>query len=227
MTPAARLSAAIEVLADIEARRRPAADALKDWGLSHRFAGSGDRAAIAGLAYDALRRRASAAWIMGEEMPRAIVLGTLRLERGLDVDALAALADGSRFAPGPLSDTERTRLAAASLEDAPPWVAGDYPEWLDPHFARVFGEERAAELAALAARAPLDLRVNTLKADRQCRCRAFRARRRADALVTTRAAHPAQGGGEEPGDPRRARLPQGDDRNTGRRLAARRAARRR
>ena len=49
MTPAARVSAAIEVLADIGARRRPAADALKDWGLSHRFAGSGDRAAIAGL----------------------------------------------------------------------------------------------------------------------------------------------------------------------------------
>ena len=45
MTPAARLSAAIEVIADIDARRRPAADTLKDWGLSHRFAGSGDRAA--------------------------------------------------------------------------------------------------------------------------------------------------------------------------------------
>ena len=45
MTPAARISAAIEVVADIEARHRPAADALKDWGLSHRFAGSGDRAA--------------------------------------------------------------------------------------------------------------------------------------------------------------------------------------
>ena len=40
MTPAARLSAAVEVLADIAARRRPAADALKDWGLAHRFAGS-------------------------------------------------------------------------------------------------------------------------------------------------------------------------------------------
>jgi len=71
MTPAARLSAAIEVLADIEAQRRPAAQALKDWGLSHRFAGSGDRAAIAGLTYDALRRRASAAWIMGADTPRA------------------------------------------------------------------------------------------------------------------------------------------------------------
>jgi len=62
MTPAARLSAAIEVLSEIEARRRPGADALKDWGLSHRFAGSGDRAGIAGLVYDALRRRASSAW---------------------------------------------------------------------------------------------------------------------------------------------------------------------
>ena len=59
MTPGARLSAAIEVIADIEARRRPAADALKDWGLVHRFAGSGDRAAIAGLVYDTLRGRLS------------------------------------------------------------------------------------------------------------------------------------------------------------------------
>ncbi len=45
-------------------------------------------------------------------------------------------------------------------------MAGDYPEWLDPYFARVFGAERAEEIAALARRAPLDLRVNSLKADR-------------------------------------------------------------
>jgi 16S rRNA (cytosine967-C5)-methyltransferase len=166
MTPAARLSAAVEVLADIAARRRPSADALKDWGLAHRFAGSGDRAAVAGLVYDALRRRASAGWIMDEGTPRAILLGMLRLERGLDLDAIAALCDGTRFAPAPLSGTERSRLATASLADAPAWIVGDYPEWLDPQVVRVFGEERAAELGALAARAPLDLRVNTLKADR-------------------------------------------------------------
>src|SRR3989442_240594 len=64
MTPGARVSAAIEVVAEIEARRRPAADALKDWGLARRFAGSGDRAAIAGLVYDTLRRKASAAFVM-------------------------------------------------------------------------------------------------------------------------------------------------------------------
>jgi len=166
MTPSARLSAAIEVLADIEARRRPANDALKDWGLGHRFAGSGDRAAIAGLLYDALRRKASAAWIMGEETPRAAVLGMLKLERGLEADAIAVLADGSRFAPEPLNEQERERLTNASLDGAPLHVAGDYPEWLDPHLAKTFGDERAAEGAGLSSRAPLDLRVNSLQADR-------------------------------------------------------------
>jgi 16S rRNA (cytosine967-C5)-methyltransferase len=167
MTPGARLSAAIEVLADIETRRRPAADVLKDWGLSHRFAGSGDRAAIAGLVYDALRRKASAAFVMGEGTPRAVVLGMLALERKLDLAAIARLAEDGRHAPGALTDAERARLAAPSLDGAPPYVAGDYPEWLDAALARTFGEERAAEGAALASRAPLDLRVNTLKGSRE------------------------------------------------------------
>src|SRR5262249_29769132 len=167
MTPSARISAAIDVMGDIEARRRPAADALKDWGLAHRFAGSGDRAAIAGLVYDALRRRASATHLMGAEGPRAIVLGMLRLGRKLDVAAIADLFTGARFAPQPLSEEEGARLAADGLDDAPPWVTGDYPQWLDPAFARVFGEERQVEGAALASRAPLDLRVNTLKGNRE------------------------------------------------------------
>jgi 16S rRNA (cytosine967-C5)-methyltransferase len=167
MRPAARIAAAIEIVADIEARRRPAADALKDWGLSHRFAGSGDRAAIAGLVYDALRRRASSAYVMGEDNARAIVLGMLRLERGLDADAIAAMFGNARYAPEPLSEGERAALAAADLAHAPAYVAGDYPEWLDPHLARVFGDDRGEEGAALSSRAPLDLRVNTLKAERE------------------------------------------------------------
>jgi 16S rRNA (cytosine967-C5)-methyltransferase len=167
MTPAARLSAAIEVFADIEARRRPAADVLKDWGLAHRFAGSGDRAAIAGLVYDALRRKSSAAWLMGEATPRAVLIGMLRRERGLDVTAIAALCSGARYAPAPLTEGEIAALASEALADAPAHVQGDYPDWLDAPLTRVFGEERAAEGAALASRAPLDLRVNTLAAERE------------------------------------------------------------
>ncbi len=167
MTPAARLSAAIEVVADVEVRRRPAGDALKDWGLAHRFAGSSDRAAIAGLVYDTLRRKSSSAWLMGEAGPHAAVIGMLHRERGLDAAGIEALCSGERFAPAPLTQVERAALAGDRLASAPPPVLGDYPDWLDPHFSRVFGQDRAAEGAALASRAPLDLRVNTLKAERE------------------------------------------------------------
>jgi 16S rRNA (cytosine967-C5)-methyltransferase len=167
VTPAARLSAAIEVFADIEARRRPAAEALKDWGLSHRYAGSGDRAAIAGLVYDALRRKSSSAALTGEASPRAALIGMLHRERGLDVAAVAALCSGARYAPAPLTEGEKAALASDALADAPAHIQGDYPDWLDAALARVFGDERAAEGAALASRAPLDLRVNTLAADRE------------------------------------------------------------
>ncbi|MFG1402171.1 RsmB/NOP family class I SAM-dependent RNA methyltransferase [Xanthobacter sediminis] len=164
MTPAARIAAAIEVLADIATRRRPAPEALKDWGLGHRFAGSGDRAAIAGIVYDTLRRRASAAAVMGSDEPRALVLGMLAVMRGLDVEAIARLADGARYAPAALSADERSRLANPDLSEAAPFVRGDYPQWLHASLRHVLGEDVVAEGQALATRAPLDLRVNTLKA---------------------------------------------------------------
>ena len=103
MTPAARLSAAIELIDAIDTQRVPAAKALKEWGTAHRYAGSGDRAAISGLVWDVLRRRASSAWIMDEDTPRARVLGMLKVERGMHADAIAALCDGGRFAPQPLT----------------------------------------------------------------------------------------------------------------------------
>src|ERR1700737_3167334 len=167
MTPAARLSAAIELIETIDADRIPAAKALKEWGTAHRYAGSGDRAAISGLIWDVLRRRASSAWIMEEDTPRARTLGMLKLERGMDVDDIAALCDGGRFAPEPLSERERAALTSRSLADAPAHIAGDYPEWLDGYLAEVFGDDRVAEATAMASRAPLDLRVNTLKAKRE------------------------------------------------------------
>jgi 16S rRNA (cytosine967-C5)-methyltransferase len=166
VTPAAHALAAIEVLAEIEDRHRPAPQALKEWGAARRFAGSGDRARIASLVYDALRSRASIAWRMGSDAPRALVLGALAFTRNADVDALALSFGASPHAPEPPNEAERASMIAASLEGAPEHVRGDYPEWLDASLARVFGEDRAEEGAALARRAPLDLRVNALKGDR-------------------------------------------------------------
>ena len=163
MTPAARIAAAIEVLTDIEARRRPAADAMKDWGLSHRFAGSGDRAAISSLVYDALRKKSSSAWIMGDSSPRAEILGALRQTRGLDVDGISALFSGEGHAPMKLAEAERARLASADLSGAPPHVLGDFPEWLTLEFEASFAADAADEGRALAERAPVDLRAILLK----------------------------------------------------------------
>src|SRR6202012_1323344 len=167
MTPAARLSAAIEVIDTIEAQRAPAAQALKEWGTAHRFAGSGDRAAIAGLVWDVLRRRSSSAWVMDDDTSRSRVLGMLKVERGMDTDAVAALCDGGRFAPQPLTEAERAALTSRSPESAPAPVAGDEPGCLAPYLPNAFGEERSLEAAAMASRAPLDLRVNTLKSNRE------------------------------------------------------------
>jgi 16S rRNA (cytosine967-C5)-methyltransferase len=166
MTPGARISAAIDVLAMIESQRRPAAEAMKEWGFAHRFAGSKDRSAIASLVYDALRRKSSSSWLMAEASPRAAAIGAMRLARAINVDEIAALFTGEAHAPAPLTADERQRVAGASMDDAPDHVRGDYPEWLAPAFAESFGAKAAAQGAALARRAPVDLRVNTLKADR-------------------------------------------------------------
>src|SRR5271154_1890500 len=145
MIPPARAAPAIEFLADIETRHRPAADAMKDWGLAHRFAGSGDRAAISGLLYDALRRKSSSAWIMGEPSPRAEVLGALRQTRDLDAAAIAALFSGEGHASAKLTEAEYARLKAADLSGAPSHVAGDFAEWLTPQLEASFGASAAEE----------------------------------------------------------------------------------
>jgi 16S rRNA (cytosine967-C5)-methyltransferase len=181
MTPGARASAAIEVLADIAERKRPAANALKDWGLAHRFAGSGDRAAIGNLVLDALRKRASSAHAMSDDSSRSLVLRTLVSSWDMTPEAVAALADGSRFAPAPLTPDEVAGLRREIPADAPAYIRGDYPDWLNPLFAQAFGANAADEGRALATRAPVDLRVNALKTTRD---KVLHALRRFDSVPT-------------------------------------------
>ena len=165
-----RAQAAIEVLAEWERSRRPVGQVLADWGRSHRFAGGGDRAAIGNLVHDALRRRLSTAHVMGSDEPRPLVLGVLLREWGETPETLrAAFADG-RHAPELPDD-----LALRPLDDAPDHVRADVPEWTAPLLAANFADEWVAEGAALAARPPLDLRANTLKASREKVAKALRA----------------------------------------------------
>ena len=161
-----RLAAAIEVLSDVEARRRPVADALKDWGLSHRFAGSGDRAAIGNIVYDALRKKRSYGFRMGDDGAAALGFAAVLDGLGMAPEALAAALDGDRFAPPMPGDDQLGRFVGADLSEAPGAVRADVPDWIASRLEASLGEGWVDEAAALSARPPLDLRANVLKADR-------------------------------------------------------------
>ncbi len=167
MTPAARIAAAVAVVDDVLQRHRPVASALSDWGKAHRFAGSGDRAAIGNVVYDVLRRRASLGAQMGADTSRALVLAASGRALGLSPAAIIAGADGSPHALSVLDEAECQGLTRQLDDTAAPHVRGDIPAWLLPSFVRAFGDSAVAEGQALARRAPVDLRVNAMKATRE------------------------------------------------------------
>lgn len=152
MTPAARASAAITILDRILAGV-PAEQALVNWARGSRFAGSGDRAAVRDLVFDALRCRRSFAALGGGETGRGLVLGGLRAA-GADVDALFT---GEGHAPAPLGPDDAGRSPQG-------YEAADLPDWLGPQMQADLGGDFAAITAAMRHRAPVFLRVNALRA---------------------------------------------------------------
>ena len=163
MTPAARIQAAIGILDRWRAGLEPLDHVLAAWGRASRYAGSGDRRAIADLVHDAVRRLRSAAWVAGapeDFSGRNVLIGSLLLD-GHDRASLAALFSGERYAPPPLSEAEIARLGRP-LEGAPRPVRLDFPDWLAPQLEAI----PDAALAAMRARAPVFLRANLLRAGR-------------------------------------------------------------
>lgn len=154
-----RLSAAIEILEDFNARRVPLKTAIADWGRNNRYAGAKDRAWISGLCLDVLRRRQSLALAMNDDSARSLAFGALSFLWNVSVDDLSEAAVGEH-GPGALSEMEREQLGSS-----PPLIAGDFPEWLTPHIERVFGDDAATIMGGFAERADIDLRLNTLKAE--------------------------------------------------------------
>ncbi|MEQ8656081.1 MAG: RsmB/NOP family class I SAM-dependent RNA methyltransferase [Hyphomicrobiales bacterium] len=186
-----RLAAAIEVLETLERERRPVAHVLKEWGNAHRFAGSGDRSAIGNLVHDALRHRQSLAVAMDDDSPRAAILAAAVFLPGYAEHGLPDF-EGDQFAPEPLSQKERDALFLSGREaDGPPQSASsphdsphkdadrphgsasslppfgkdidNCPDWLRPSMQRVFGEDTVTQVGAMAARAPVDLRLNPFR----------------------------------------------------------------
>jgi 16S rRNA (cytosine967-C5)-methyltransferase len=176
MTPGARIAAAIDLLEAVAADPRPADRVANGFFRARRYMGSKDRRAVAELAYQVLRRRARLDWWIGRAAPgaesdRARVLALLTLTGERDISDIAGLFDGAGYHPKPLTKVEKDLVKALTgqkLEhpEQPLWVRGEVPEWLLPALRETLGDDLAAELEALAGEAPIDLRVNRLKADR-------------------------------------------------------------
>ncbi len=166
MLPAARLQAAIEILQSLENTAKPADLLLREAFRARRYAGAKDRAAIAERVFAVLRRRALCAWRMGGEDARLLVLGLLVTE-GVTGETIAALFSGNAYGPAPLSEAEKHVLATPPKGAPPAWVTGEYPKFLEAELEAAFGPALPQAMAAMAGRAPIDLRVNTLKMPRE------------------------------------------------------------
>jgi 16S rRNA (cytosine967-C5)-methyltransferase len=158
MTPAARLQAVIEILG--LGGSEPLDRQLKTWFRGHRFAGAKDRRAIAERVYGIFRRRAHFAHRMGNEDPRALAIASV-LAEGENPEALFT----GGYGPQLLTEGER-EVIVHPPPATPAWVENEYPAWLEDEIRRAFGERLPEEMQAFQARAPVDLRVNTLKAGR-------------------------------------------------------------
>jgi 16S rRNA (cytosine967-C5)-methyltransferase len=194
MTPGACVAAAISLLATIDEGRAPADDVVGTYFRRHRFAGVKDRGAISEHVFAVLRHRASLDWWIAREGrglaadARRRMLAALVLIAGWTPDRIVREFDGDRFRPEPLAEAERRfalsltnqRLVDQAMPDD---VRGNYPAWLEPAFRAALGRDLAREMAAAAEGAPLDLRVNLLKTDREA-ARAALAREGVEAART-------------------------------------------
>ncbi len=170
MTPAGQIAAAIELLAAIDATpARPADGIANDYFRARRFIGSSDRRAISDRVWRIFRtHRRLVWWLADKQTPRLLVAASLLLDGGGMVDVETTFT-GGRFGPAPLAPSEQLalrRLQGRALNHAsmPDAVRLEMPDWLLPLLSPRLD---TAELMALLEPAPLDLRVNLLKATRE------------------------------------------------------------
>ena len=158
-----------------EGGRAPADAVLNQFFRKRRFIGSKDRGEISRVVYAVLRNEMALDWQLEQgglaKTPRGRVLAESVLLGGVELEKLKELCDGQQYAAARLSEDEQTWIkshAGQPLTDEamPESVRHGVPEWLAPRFTELFGEDLPNATAALNREAPVDLRVNTLKTNR-------------------------------------------------------------
>ncbi len=169
MRPAARVQAAIEILDRIAGGGAPADAEIRHYFRSRRYAGAKDRRWTGDAVYRVLRRWFELSWRLEGSgvVARRLMLAHLATAREGDL-APEAIFAGETHGPPPLDAEEAGLVARLEATGAAPpaWARANAPAWLWPDFEARFGGDSGPELAALNTRAPVDLRVNRLRAER-------------------------------------------------------------
>ena len=171
MTPSARIQGAIDLLSVVATWEKPADAVANAWFRDRRFIGSGDRREISARVWNVIRDWRKLTWRLRSDDARLLIAAAMLLE-GLPLARLDTLYNGSPHSPRPLAEAEHAVLrpleGASRLHPRmPDDVRLEVPAWILPRLRERFGPDTEAELASLLAEAPLDLRVNLLKADRE------------------------------------------------------------
>lgn len=156
MTPAARMSAAIEVLDRVLAGA-PVEQVLTNWARGARYAGSTDRAELRDIVFDCLRSRASFAALGGGLTGRGLVLGYARAN--FDEPARDHFNGGPHapLPPDPMTEAGRDPTEVEAL---------NIPGWLEEPLRASLGDSFRPVMAVMADRAPVFLRINPSKTSR-------------------------------------------------------------
>ena len=176
MTPSARLQAVLELLTDIDKIPRPADALVSAYFRARRYIGSKDRAFISATLYAVLRHHARLGWWLEHEKiapaPRTRLIAYLALVEKTPAAAIDEMFSGGKFSPAQLKEDERKamqHLTGHTIEHPhmPEEVHGECPDWAAESLKRHFGRNFAREMRALMKSAPLDVRVNPIKAERE------------------------------------------------------------
>lgn len=184
MTPASRLAAALDLIEEVDRVSRPADAVVSAWFRTRKKMADSDRGYVLQMLDLQLRHRARLGWWLVKlgrrDAPRARLLVWLALGEGRTADQIGRLFNGGKLAPEALSSVEYgmlVKLTGATLVHPamPQEVQLECPAWAMEPLQRRFGDEFDAEMAAMLTPPTLDLRVNTLKANRDEMLREVRA----------------------------------------------------
>lgn len=138
--------------------KHPADAVLSSFFRDHKKLGARDRAFVAEAVFGVLRRYRYLSVVVPAANPRTLIIAWLIKIRGLSGAALEPFAKAELIG----------HIRGAKTDDLPLGIAADLPDWVVDKLRPVLDDDAILALGrALQQQAPLDVRVNVQKTDRE------------------------------------------------------------